>query len=222
MSAFYGIQPQTAGACLAVDAISNFLPFILLRPLSGAHAASPSLPNRELVVDKTIQAYTTLLAGAVYCVTLSTAYMAFLPRILVVYFNDIPTIEPAYSATSFLFVSLPTVGLCLLFGLAARTFIFAPTATTGHVPSDDRIAEFDPASATLGETLWWNFLGYTAQTKVAAFRTAVLMFIAGVNTYLQCSLTVRGVEPYGAAVYASVWVLAAFLTGVGLGVVGTD
>jgi hypothetical protein len=46
------------------------------------------------------------------------------------------------------------------------------------------------------------------------------MLVSGVNTFLQVFMTVEGVDAMGAAAYASVWVVAALLTGVSLGVVG--
>lgn len=222
LTTFYGISPLTAAACLGVDVSSSFLPFLLLRPLSGAHSAEPTVRNREVIVDRPIQAYTTLLAGAIYSVTLSMAYLTFLPRTLVLYFTGIPSVEPAYSAASFLFVSIPAAVLSLAFGLAARSFIFTPTATTGPAPEDAKLRTFDPVTATLGETALFNLWGFTAQTKVVVVRTLTVMALVGVTTYLQCSMTITGIEPYGAAVYASVWVLAALFTGLGLGVVGRD
>lgn len=221
MTAFYGIRPGTAAACLGVDVLSSFLPFLLLRPLSGAHAGSPTVANREIIVDRSIQAYTTLLAGAIYSVVLFFSYQTYLPKALVLYFDGIPSIEPAYASASVL-NSAPAASLALLIGLAARTFIFTPYEATGHTAQDDEVAQFDPASATLAETLYWNLWGYTAQTKVAITRTAVAMALTGVNTYLNCLLSINGIESTGAALYASVWVLAAFLTGVGLGVVGRE
>jgi len=205
---------------LAVDVLSVAVPFLLLRPLSPARSAAATVPNRELLVDRPITVYTTLLAGAIYCVTLSTAYRIHLPKVLVLYFEGIPSIEVARSATTFLFVSAETVLLSLLFGLAARTLIFAPVASTGRTPDDAKVETFDPAAATLKETVWWNLWGYTAQGKALVARTAVAALVPAVSTFLQCVLTIKGVEAYGAAAYASVWAAAGLLTGLGLGVVG--
>ena len=221
MTAFYNIRPGTAASCLAIDVVSSFLPFLLLRPLSGAHAAAPTVANREIIVDRSIQAYTTLLAGAIYSVVLFFSYQTYLPKALVLYFEGIPSIEPAHSSMSVV-NSAPAASLALLIGLAARTFIFTPYEATGPVAEDDEIAQFDPVSATLAQTLYYNLWGYTAQTKVLITRTAVAMLLTGVNTYLSCLMSINGIESTGAAVYASVWVLAAFLTGVGLGVVGRE
>lgn len=192
------------------------MPFYFLRPLSAVHRHAASLPNRELV-DLPLQLLTTALSTGIYTVTLVLSLRFVLPRILVLYFSGLPTVEPAYTA------SYATVlPVTLLFGAAASTFIFAPFATTGKAKEDDKISQFDPAAASLGQTVWWNFWGYTAKTKVVIRRTAITTLVTGVNTYLACSKTINGVDPAGASAYAAVWVFAALCTGVGLGMVGGD
>lgn len=125
--------------------------------------------------------------------------------------------EPAYGATY-----TEVLPVTVLLGLAASTFIFSPFATTGKAKEDAEIEKFDPVSASLGQTVWWNFWGYTAKTKVVIQRTAMAIFLTGVSTYLGCTRTIYGVESIGAAAYAAVWVAGAFFTGVGLGLVGGD
>ena len=46
------------------------------------------------------------------------------------------------------------------------------------------------------------------------------MLVSGVNTFLQALVTLEGVEAPGAAAYASVWVVAALISGLSLGAVG--
>ncbi|KAK4146960.1 uncharacterized protein C8A04DRAFT_34516 [Dichotomopilus funicola] len=221
ISVFYGIRSLTAGAYLAVDVVSAFLPFVLLRRLSSAHSAAPGVPNRDIVADKTIQVLTALQSSLVYSVVLFLAGRYLLPDYLVLYFSGIPTIRPAADAT-FLGLDNPTtLALSVLFGLAARTFIFTPLVTTPRTAEDEKNAGFDPVSATLGQTVAWNLWGYTSRTKVSLVRTAVAMLYSAVGTYLDTVLTVRGVELYGAVVYAGVWVLAALVTGLSLRYVGS-
>lgn len=219
MAAFYNLSPKTAIAGLSVDVIASFVPFLLLRPLSGAHKASSSTPNREIIVDRQIGILSTLLAGFIYNVVLFLSYKTYLPAALVLHFEGIPTIEPVNDAQA-IYVSPLATALALVFGLAARSFIFTPVAATGRTEQDEKAARFDPVEAGLGETLWWNIWGYTTQTKVAIARTVVVMAITGINTWLSVAKTISGVESIGAAYYASVWVVAAFFTGLGLGVVG--
>ncbi|GKT80927.1 hypothetical protein ColTof4_13350 [Colletotrichum tofieldiae] len=215
IATFYNISTATAVSALGIEMLSTFVPFQLLRPLSGAHAGAKNVANREIITDIPIQIYTTILAAAIYSLTLFSAYKTYLPTTLVLYFEGLPSLAPAYT-TNF----LATLPVTIAFGIAARSFIFTPFVATGETAEDDKLAEFDPATATLGETLAWNVWGYTTREKVVILRTAVAMLVTGVNTYLQTFMTINGVESYGASLYAGAWVGAAFLTGVGLGFVG--
>ncbi|KOS19441.1 hypothetical protein ESCO_000215 [Escovopsis weberi] len=219
--AFFNLSAGTALGALAIDVLSASLPFLLLRPLSAVHApgassSASSLPNRELLAAP-LQALTTALSASIYTVTLVLSLRFALPRLLVLYFHGLPTVEPAYAATYA--AVLPAT---LVFGAAASTFIFPPFATAGACADDDAVRGFDPARATLAQTLRWNAWGYTAKTKVVIRRTALTALATGVNTYLACAVTIPGVEAAGAAGYAAVWVLATVCTGVGLGFVGRD
>ncbi|KEY70262.1 hypothetical protein S7711_04370 [Stachybotrys chartarum IBT 7711] len=213
LSTFYNLSPGTALGALAVNTVSAAIPFYFFRPLSGAHA-SPAV--REFV-DLPLLVYTTALSSAIYTVTLVLSLRLFLPRILILYFDRIPSLEPAYAASY-----AATLPVTLLLGAAASAFIFTPFAATGKAKEDDRIGEFDPVEASLSETVWWNFWGYTAKAKVVIRRTAIVMLLTGVNTYLNCTRTMYGVESKGALAYALVWVAAAFGTGVSLGLVGGE
>ncbi|KAL7627059.1 hypothetical protein AAE478_003835 [Parahypoxylon ruwenzoriense] len=209
--AFYEIPPAALLLTITIETLATYIPFRLLRPLSTAHADPSTAPNADIVADRPIALLTTLLAGAIYSVTLFFAYATYLPRYLVVYFANLPSIVPAHEAT---YVNLLPVTLVL--GFAARSFIFTPAEATERRPE----AEFDPMSATLRETVRWNFWGWTAPTKVVIRRTALLALVTGVNTFLQARLTLEGVETPGAAAWSSVWVIAAAVTGLGLGTVG--
>ncbi|KAH8880730.1 hypothetical protein GQ53DRAFT_788505 [Thozetella sp. PMI_491] len=193
---FYGISARAVAAILGVDVL--------------AHSAAPNTPDREVILDRPLQGFTTLLAGVVYSTTLFLACKLFLPSIFVLYFEGIPSIQPAVGAT--LFGTVPTEILGLLFGLAARVFIFTPAAGTGPTDADLAVANFNPEIATLSETILWNLWGYTSRSKTTIKRTVVAMLVTGVQTFLQCR-SLNGVEPFGAAVYAAVWVIGTMLTG---------
>lgn len=167
------------------------------------------------MTDRSITLLTTLLAGAIYSVTLFFAYATYLPSYLVVYFASLPSIASAHEAT---YVGLLPVTLVL--GFAACAFVFTPAEAT-PTPAKGDAEKFDPANASLKETVRWNFWGWTPPTKVIIQRTALLMLVTGLNTFLQTRFTVEGVETPGAAAWSSVWVLAAAVTGLALGAVGS-
>ena len=134
---------------------------------------------------------------------------------LVTYFDNIPSIEAAHSATP---ISL--LPLTLILGLAARSFIFTPAAASSPSVAEAKAVAFNPATATFLQTFEHSFWNYSPRTKIVIKRTATLMLVSGVNTFLHAFITLQGVKAEGAAAYASVWVVAAFISGVSLGVVG--
>ncbi|KAH6687147.1 hypothetical protein F5X68DRAFT_206871 [Plectosphaerella plurivora] len=217
LSTFYNISAPTAIAAVAIEMASTFIPFQLLRPLSGVHAGAKGVANREIVTDVPIAIYTTLLSTIIYSITIFTAMHLTVPQALVLYFQDIPSVEPAYTAN---YVGILPV--MLAFGFAARSFIFTPFAATGPTTEDRKLDEFDPVTATLGETLLWNLWGYTTRAKVIISRTLVAIVVTGVNTYLQTYITVPGVESAGAASWASTWAVAVSLVGIALALVGGE
>lgn len=218
MSTFYNISTPTVLSALGIEMLSTFAPFTALRPLSGAHApGSKGVANREIITDAPIQIYTTLLSALIYGITLFIALHTFLPTSLILYFENIPSLTPAYTANY-----LTILPITLAFGFAARTFIFTPFAATGRSKEDGRLGEFDPVTATLGETVAFNLWGYTSRAKVIILRTGVAMAVTGINTYLQTHMTVGGVETRGAAAYALPWVGATFFTGLALAFVGGE
>ena len=212
MGAFYNLTPAVALSALAVNVLSIAVPVYLVRPLTGRPAKTAS--NDDLV-DIPMQLYASVLSTAIYTVTLVLSLRFVLPRLLAVYFTGLPSLEPAYGAT---YVDvLPVTGL---FGIAASIFIFAPFVATGKAKEDAELTKFDPVSASLQETVRWNFWGYTAKTKVVIRRTAVAAILTAVSTYLACERGMYGVDATGAAGYAGVWASAALFTGLGLGLVG--
>lgn len=221
MGTFYAISPTTILSSLAIDTLTTYLPFRLLRPLSPAHASSTSaksigVPNKDIVTDYTIQALITVLGGAIYSVTLFSAYSSFLPVALVTYFDNIPSIAAAHEATP-----ITLIPLALVLGLAARSFIFTPaTASSSSSPVDANTPGFNPATATLSETFVHNVWDYSPRTKIVIGRTATLMLVSFVNTFVQVFVTIEGVEPLGAVAYSSVWTVAALITGASFGLVG--
>ncbi|TRX94509.1 hypothetical protein FHL15_004664 [Xylaria flabelliformis] len=200
---------------VVIETLATYIPFRLLRPLSRAHAQPTAVPNADILTDGPIALLTTLLAGAIYSVSLLFAYSTYLPTYLVMYFEGLPSLVRAHESS---YVGLLPVTLAL--GFAARVFIFTPAEATGRTPADAKNEAFDPVKASLRETVRWNFLGWSSQTKVALQRTALVVLVSGTNTFLRTRLTIVGVETIGAVAWSSVWVFAAAITGVALSAVG--
>ncbi|KAH8793014.1 hypothetical protein F5882DRAFT_399215 [Hyaloscypha sp. PMI_1271] len=219
LSTFYEIRPVAVLLSLAIDVTTAYIPFRLLRPLSLAHSTSNTrywvkVPNNEILSSTSIQIYATILAGAIYAVTLYTAYASFLPVLLATYFSNIPTVAPAHASTP---ISL--FPLSIFLGLAAKCFIFTPAVAAEPSLADAKKAAFNPATASLGEHVVYNVWGYSKRTKVVITRTATLMLVTGVNTFVQAFFTIEGVEAEGAVGFSLVWLVASGITGAALGAV---
>ena len=183
-----------------------------------AHAAPSRAPNAEIVGDRPIALLTTLMAGAIYSVTLFLAYATYLPTYLVLYFHDLPSLTAAHETTW-----VGTLPAALALGFAAHVFVFTPS---GAAPVDEarrrQVEGFDPATASLAETVRWNlWWGWRDHTRSVVARTLLLVAVTAANAFLHARLAVRGVETPGALAWASVWALASALTGLGLGLVGS-
>ena len=99
-------------------------------------------------------------------------------------------------------------------GIAAKSFLFVTATGAVRAPEEEaELASFDPETATLGETIWYNFWGYSKKTRLLIIRTFTLAALAFFNTSLQLFITVRGVELSGAVGWASVWSAATLATG---------
>lgn len=110
LGSFYDVSPASVISSLVIDSLTTYIPFRLLRPLSLAHSASTSkysvnVRNKDIITSNSIQAYTTLLGGAIYAVTLFTSYSTFLPVYLVTYFEGIPSIAAAHASSPIAIVS---------------------------------------------------------------------------------------------------------------------
>ena len=157
-----------------------------------------------------------LLASAIYALILGASLASFLPVHLITHFSNIRSFERAHEYGR----SLPLLLVSLLpVGVATKTFIFTPSLgdaepSIGPKALSEGYKHFDPASATLGETVWYNVWGgLSRRSKVVASRTSILALLTAVHTVLQTVLTVEGADPAGALGWAGVWVAASVATG---------
>lgn len=197
--------------CLAVDILSTSVPFRLLRDPAATHRnviPKSVVANRSLINDRSIRAYTSLLAAAIYGVVVFGSLGSWLPVHLVLHFDGLRDISAAHNA------ALPKlIALSLPVGYAAREFIF--TSATGSQPDsyDTQLASFDPETATLRETFVYNVWGYSKRTRTLIKRTFTLAAMTGIHNWLQTFVAIEGTGSSGAAGWSAVWALAAIITG---------
>lgn len=210
LTSFYLIRPTTAIGCLAIDLLAAWLPFYSLKVSSSIHSVKTPrgvAVNRSVINDYGVQAATSLLAAGIYGVVVLTSYSSWLPTYLVFHFDGIRDVSALHNR------NFPwLVGSFLPLGFAAKIFLFTPATASKPDNHDKEIAKFNPETATLGETVWYNIWGFSKRTRALIKRTATLVAVAGLHTALQ-TYTIEGAEGLGAIGWSSVWALAATLTG---------
>jgi hypothetical protein len=213
---FYGVRPTTIATSFLIDIISMTVPFVLLRGPNSVHSLSSSRPeavsNRGILQDRLTAIYTSVAAAAIYTVFLYLSFSTWLPVHLVTHFEDLPDIRPVHAGPA----GLPSVFLSLLFeGYAAYDLLFISSA--GWSAEDDT-AKGTPATNRHGEYLitsvynrtWGNL---SRKSKILISRTIVLATITLLNTVVQVSGTVKGVDVQGSAGWGLVWAAAALTIG---------
>jgi hypothetical protein len=207
LTTFYTIRPTTTFAALCIDILSFYLPLRLLRPLSPTHTSSPprgSISNKPVLTDLPTTLSTSFLATCIYALALYTSYTSFLPTFLIAHFTNIRSIAAAHLGAP----GLPTLLLSLIpAGFCAREFLFVSSTSSSRTSTPERV--FDPATATLPETIYYNLWGwYTPREKVLFARMAALVLMTTSNTLVQLLGTIEGIEMEGAAGWAGIWVTA--------------
>lgn len=208
---FYAVEPTTILICLTIDALSLAGPTRLLRPRAPQHnprAPRAAVPNRAIISDAQTVLATSLLAAAVYAVALFAAFQTFLPAFMAVHFDNLPSLQAAHAA------SLPALVATLLpVGYAAREFILVPGLAAQADRADAARAAFNPATASLADTLRHNVWWFGKGTRVLVKRTATVVAATAAHAYAHAATVLEGGDAVGAAGYAGVWTAAGLVTG---------
>ncbi|KAK3638279.1 hypothetical protein LTR22_017921 [Elasticomyces elasticus] len=225
LTTFYGVDAISASIILSIDVVAIAIPFALLRPLNHAHEHGKD-PNQQVANDRLIFALVGMLGASIYSIVIYTSLYTWLPVYLITHFDSIRSVQRAHDA------SVPLLLLSFIpMGWATSQFLFTPSIGSRGNPglTDPKIypekTDFDPETATFGETLAFNLGfkgGFTKRAQVLVKRSAVLIVCSVANTFTRTLLTVDGTEPFGAAGWAGVWGLAALLTSVAYGFVGNE
>lgn len=205
LTTFYAVRPTTMWLGIAIDVASTYFPFALLRDSSPVHrpeASKGEVANRSILNDVPIKFYTSLLAAAVYGVVVYGSFRSWLPEFLIVHFEGLKDLSGAHEA------AFPGVIVgFLISGYAAQSFLFTPALGAKPDAHDLKMAEFVPATATFGETIWYNVWGHSKRSRTLIKRTATMALTSAMQTGLRTYITVEGVELVGAAGWAAMWLL---------------
>ena len=206
---------MTAAANICIEMLSFALPTYLLRPRSLAHKHNAPLRNRFLLNSYQVQFSSSMLATGVYVVLLWAGLKTgFLNTFLVQYF-DIPSLEAAHVETPVSIVIKTFVA-----GVAAKAFLLNPSFAAQPLSGTQTPAEnFDPATATLPQTLEYNFYNFSKRTRTLIQQTFILNAFLFIGTVQRC-MTLLGTDVIGAVGYAGVWVAANSVIALWFGWVG--
>lgn len=217
LSSFYGIRPTTILVSFANSVISPVLPFVVMRLYvfrnDPSHVSPRKESNRSIIKDRPTAMYTTIIASAIFSLTLYFSYATWLPTHLVLHFEGIPDLTAVHAGPE----ALPALFLALLLpGWMARDFLFVSSAgASADVDSK-------PPAGRQGEYLivtayrrTWGAL--SAKTKVLVTRTLLLSGMVALNTIIQMVGTVKGVDVQGAAGWGGVWAFATLVIGLVFG-----
>jgi hypothetical protein len=203
LTTFYEISSLTAAANICIETLSFAVPTYLLRPRSIVHKSNAPLRNRFLLNSTQVQISSSLLAAGVYVVVLWGGLKSGFLNIFLVQYFDIPTLEAAHLETP---VSI--VVKIFVAGMAAKAFLLNPSfAAQPFSGAQTPAGDFDPATATLPQTVEHNFYNFDKRTRTLIQQTTILNAFLFVGTVQRC-MTLNGTELIGAAGYAGVWVVA--------------
>lgn len=200
---YYQITPLTASALVANEVLSIAIPTYLLRPVSAVHNPNAPLRNRYLLNSFQVQLSNNLLAIGVYVVVMFCALKTSQLNLFLITHFDLPTLEDAHRETPFMLIAKVAIA-----AYATRAFLLDPSIGAQPASGDATpIEAFDPATATLPQTVKHNFWFFSRRTRTLIQQTAILSVFLSANTVQRC-LSLRGADSLGAAGYAGVWVLA--------------
>ncbi|TKX18838.1 hypothetical protein C1H76_9099 [Elsinoe australis] len=208
---FYSISPVSVLLSLTIDVFSTTLPFFLLRTLNSYNDSHH--PNQALTTSST-KLYISTFCTVIYAAILYASLQTFLPSYIISTFDSIRSLEAAHAA------SLPILlTACLPLGNAAKDFLFTPS--TFNAKSGVEI-EFDPKTATLGETFAYNMglSGWGKREDVLVGRTTLLVLLTVGNGLAKIWGTIEGAEIGGAIGWGTVFAVAHAVAGAGIGYVG--
>ncbi|KAF1919227.1 hypothetical protein BDU57DRAFT_545934 [Ampelomyces quisqualis] len=203
LATYYEISTLTVAAHVNIEVFAIAIPTYFLRSRSVAHRSNAPLRNRFLLNSVQVQISNALLAIGVYIVAIWGALkLNILNSFLVTYF-DIPTLESAHLETPLAIAIKVAIA-----GVAAKEFLLNPSIAAQPLSGTATPeAHFNPATATLTETIKANVLPADRRKRTLFQQTIILNAFVFASTFQRC-MTLNGSEVYGAVGYSALWVAA--------------
>ncbi|OAK93787.1 hypothetical protein IQ06DRAFT_330528 [Phaeosphaeriaceae sp. SRC1lsM3a] len=205
LTTYYDISTLTVAAHVNIEVLAIAIPTFLLRSRSVAHRSNVPLRNRFLLESTQVQLTNWILATSVYVTILWTCVnvkFGFLTIFLIKHF-DIPTLEAVHAEDPVSIILKVAVA-----GAAAKEFLLNPSiAAQPQSGTSTPVAQFDPATATLDETIKANVVLKDKRKNTLAQQTLILNALLMTSTVQRC-MTLKGAELTGAVGYSGIWVVA--------------
>ncbi|EMD00501.1 hypothetical protein BAUCODRAFT_61559 [Baudoinia panamericana UAMH 10762] len=227
LTTFYNISVFSSSIALLIDISAIAIPFSLLRPLIHAHDPEGHSPNQQVAKDRYLNTLVAILGATVYALVIYGSLYTWLPVYLVQNFDGIVSLERAHDANVLMLLLY-----FLPIGWSTSRFLFmAAIGSRGNPGLTDpdiypEKVDFDPETATFTDTLAFNLgfgtNGFSKRAEVLGKRTMVLVAASVINTFVRTVLTIAGSEPVGSLGWASVWGVAAVLTGLAFAWTGNE
>jgi hypothetical protein len=199
---YYKITPLTTAAYLFNEVMAIAIPTWLLRSRSAINNRNVPLRSRYLLESAQVNFSTVALATAVYVVVIYSTYTDIFRRFIVTNL-EIPSMELSHTET--IFALIPKL---LIAGVATKHFLLNPSFAALPTPGVvSPVEDFDPATASLPQTLKANFWFFGRRTRTLIQQTYVVAFFLVANTVVR-GTSLRGSTFNGLVIYTSVWILA--------------
>jgi hypothetical protein len=206
MLTYYTITPLTVAAYVFNEVISIAIPTWLLRSRSAVNNRNVPLRGRYLLDSAQVNFSTVALATAVYSVVIYATHTPVVRRFLTMHMDteiDEWTWENSNIETTFTLI--PKL---LVAGVATKHFLLNPSFANIPTPGVvSPVEDFDPATASLPQTLKANFWFFGRRTRTLIQQTYVVAFFLVANTLARGS-SLKGATFNGLMGYASAWILA--------------
>jgi hypothetical protein len=200
---YYNISTLTVAIHMNVEVLAIAIPTYLMRPASVAHKSNVPLRNRFLLNSVQVQSSNSALAIGVYMLVLYVGLKTNALNVFLVTYFDIPTLEWAYAETIVtMFVKI------VVAGISAKEFLLNSSIAAQPISGTATPAEvFDPATATLDQTLKANVLPVDRRVRNLVQQTVILNTLLILTTVPKL-MALAGTELIGAVGYAGLWVAA--------------
>lgn len=204
LTTYFNISHLTAFTHVAIEVVAIALPTFLLRPIADINNPAVRIRNRYLLDSFQVWASNNALAVGVYATVIYAALQTNRLTLFLIHHFELPSVELAHD------LYVPTLaGKLLVAGYATRAFLLNPSiAAQPETGTATPVEVFEPATATLPQTIKHNVWFFSRRTRTLIQRTMVLSVFLLANTVLK-GATLEGSEIIGSAGYSAVWIVAA-------------